>query len=344
MCSLVSPVEFLMDKLGTEMRYAILGAGGVGSAFGGFLALAGVDVTLVDIRADHVDTVNRDGLRITWADSSEEVERISRPRAMTDVQSGEHFDVVLVATKGYAVERAAGALRPAVSSTTWWATLLNGLDHDLTVAAIYGPDRVLGGTTTVGAELRAPGHVHVTAAAAKGESATHLGCPRTSSDIPEGGRRVADTLTSAGLPTLIDPNTDLVIWTKLAQAASMGPLSAILRRTIADVWDQPEGRRLTRRIFDEVISVAHAEDIPLDADVLWAKQELVLAAAGQHYASITVDVLRGAKTEVDSWSGAIVKRARKHDLDVPMTELMAGMLRLLEIPSGRTDALPGDKP
>ena len=46
------------------MRVLILGAGGLGSVLGGYLANIGVDVTLVGRRA-HTEAITRDGLRIT---------------------------------------------------------------------------------------------------------------------------------------------------------------------------------------------------------------------------------------------------------------------------------------
>ena len=45
-------------------KVVIVGAGAMGSLFGGLLAEGGVEVTLVDVWREHVDAVNRDGLRI----------------------------------------------------------------------------------------------------------------------------------------------------------------------------------------------------------------------------------------------------------------------------------------
>ena len=46
-------------------RTLIWGAGAIGGTLGAYLARAGRDVTLVDTVADHVETIARDGLRIT---------------------------------------------------------------------------------------------------------------------------------------------------------------------------------------------------------------------------------------------------------------------------------------
>ena len=46
------------------MKIAVLGAGAMGSIYGGRLAEGGHEVTLVDIWAEHVDRINREGLRL----------------------------------------------------------------------------------------------------------------------------------------------------------------------------------------------------------------------------------------------------------------------------------------
>ena len=45
------------------MRVCILGAGGLGSVIGGYLAKTGVETTLI-ARPAHADAITRDGLRI----------------------------------------------------------------------------------------------------------------------------------------------------------------------------------------------------------------------------------------------------------------------------------------
>ena len=53
------------------MKIAVLGGGGaMGGLFGGYLARAGEDVTLVDVSRPAVDAINRDGVSIEERDGS----------------------------------------------------------------------------------------------------------------------------------------------------------------------------------------------------------------------------------------------------------------------------------
>src|ERR1700744_1745309 len=53
-------------KAGT-MRLAIIGTGAMGSVYAGLLADAGLDVCAVDVWGEHVDAINRGGLRVSGA-------------------------------------------------------------------------------------------------------------------------------------------------------------------------------------------------------------------------------------------------------------------------------------
>ena len=45
---------------------AVLGAGAMGSLFGGLLAEGGMQVTLIDPWKEHIEAINRDGLPNAW--------------------------------------------------------------------------------------------------------------------------------------------------------------------------------------------------------------------------------------------------------------------------------------
>jgi 2-dehydropantoate 2-reductase len=49
------------------MRITVVGAGAMGGSYGGLLALAGHEVSLIDAWHAHVDAINRDGLQVSGA-------------------------------------------------------------------------------------------------------------------------------------------------------------------------------------------------------------------------------------------------------------------------------------
>ena len=308
-------------------RIAVLGAGAMGSVFGGRLALAGHDVTLVDVRADHVAAVRRDGLLLEGGDGGPRRVRLA---ATTDAGGIGAVDVVIVLAKSFATEVAARSIAPAVGSGTWVVTLQNGLGNDRRLGAVLGAGCVVPGTTTVGAEQHAPGTARMSPSTAAGDTVTHLGPPRGAPAIPEPVRAIARLLTAAGLPAEALDDADRVIWTKLALAGPMGCLSALLRRSVIDTYEDPHARRILRGLFDEVVAVARAYGVPLDADVTWAHAELTFRAVGPHTASLAADVLAGRPTEVDALCLEVVRLGAERGVATPVSATVGRAIRALE--------------
>src|SRR3954464_3764398 len=114
-------------------RVAVLGAGAVGSYFGGMLAAAGVDVTLIG-RSAHVDAIRRDGLRIETAERS----RTILLDATTDARALERADIICVATKTWGTEQAARDIASHAESGAVVVSLQNGIGN---AAVIYDISR-----------------------------------------------------------------------------------------------------------------------------------------------------------------------------------------------------------
>ncbi|MDA1197518.1 MAG: 3-hydroxyacyl-CoA dehydrogenase NAD-binding domain-containing protein, partial [Proteobacteria bacterium] len=47
-----------------NIKVAVLGAGAMGCLFGGLLAEKGLNVVLIDVWKDHVDAINKNGLKM----------------------------------------------------------------------------------------------------------------------------------------------------------------------------------------------------------------------------------------------------------------------------------------
>src|SRR6516165_6205295 len=143
------------------MKIAVLGGGGaMGGLFGGYLARAGEDVTLVDVSRAAVEAINRDGLLIEERDGSTivvEVKASSLPNEVGPV------DLIVNFVKCYHTEAAIQAAAPMLGVTTAILSLQNGWGNADRIAAIAGRSRVMVGLTYNAGTLLAPGRVRRTA-------------------------------------------------------------------------------------------------------------------------------------------------------------------------------------
>jgi 2-dehydropantoate 2-reductase len=308
----------------TKFAIAIAGAGALGSTFGGLLGRDGHDVTLVDVDADHVKAVAANGLVLRHADGSEWVVPIA---ATTDPELDlGPVDAVIVLCKGWANRTVAESIRHAVGPATWVATLQNGLGNAETLGAVLGPERVLPGTTTAGAFKPEPGVVDVSPITSSGSSITQLGPPLGTRAVPEGVDDLATALTEAGLPCEVLLDAGVVIWTKLAMAATAGPLTAALGTTVEGMLSTATGRALLTRMFDEVVAVAAAEGVDLDRAAVWGHAMATYEAVGPHLTSMAADVAAGRRTEIDSFCVELCRRGVEHGVPTPTHDTIGRLI------------------
>ena len=313
------------------MRVAILGAGAMGSVFGGHLALAGHDVTLVDIWAEHMEAVASGGLEMRTPDGAGTIVPM---RAIHEPWRLEPVELVIVLTKSFAAGEAMRSITHAVTEGTWVVTVQNGLGNERRLAEVVGPERVVPGTTTVGAEQSCPGVTTMNLAAAARTSVTHLGPPRTVVGIPGEVDAIARALTEAGLPTKALDSADVVIWTKLALAGPMGPVTALLRRTVRDVVADEHSLALVVAMFDEIVAVAEAIGVPLDPEACWAHALETYRGAGPHTTSMAADVLAHRRTEIDAFCGEVACLGAEHGVPTPVNRTVWHALKAIEATYG----------
>lgn len=305
-------------------RIGVLGAGGMGSAFAAHLARAGTDVVLIGRGSDHVRALAGGPLQVDppggvpW--------KVDVPVAVhaADLPPG-RLDALLVLTKAYDLAAAARSAAHALAPEGVVVPLQNGLGTDALAADVFGDGRTLVGTTTVGAALQEPGRITVSVSTAAGESVTSIGRMGRASGPLARGEQVAAALTAAGLSTAATEQVDELIWGKLA-LASMSPVSAVPRVTVATVWNSAEGRAVVERMFHEVVAVAAAEGVQLPREQAWAHAARTFAGTGEHYTSMCTDVINGRPTELSSMAAAVRRLGAAHGVPVPVHDTVLDLL------------------
>jgi 2-dehydropantoate 2-reductase len=301
------------------MRVCIVGCGAVGSLFAANLArLDDVEVWAYDLAQDHVDAINRDGLRLSGAGDV-----VGHPRATSDPAELPECDFGIVATKAMHTESAIAATAAAFANGSV-ATVQNGLGNEEVIAAHV--ERVIRGTTFPAGKLLAPGHVQWDV---KGD--TTLGPfepqPARAAEV----ERLADACTRAGMPTQAVADARGPQWRKVIFNAATNPIGALTGLTHGRVCEDPGLRALVTGLVDEGKAVAAAERIELDAD----PEDLIDHAAKpdvayHHKASMLQDVEARRATEIDYLNGGIVRFGKARGVPTPLNRAVWALIRGLE--------------
>jgi 2-dehydropantoate 2-reductase len=301
------------------VRICVVGCGAVGSLFAANLAqLDDVEVWAYDLFREHVDAINRDGLRLSGAG-----EALGRLTATSDPTELPSCDFGIVATKAMHTEEAI-AVTAAAFVYGCVATVQNGLGNEEAIAK--HAERVIRGTTFPAGKLLEPGHVQWDV---KGDTTLGPFEPRPApfAEIA----RLADACSRAGMPTTAVPDARGPQWRKVIFNAATNPVGALTRLTHGRVCEDPELRRLVSGLVDEGKSVAAAQRIELDAD----PEDLIDHAAKpevayNHKASMLQDVEARRPTEIDYLNGGIVRFGVEHGVPTPLNRAIWSLVKGLE--------------
>ena len=303
------------------MRIAVLGGGGaMGGIFGGALSEAGEEVVLIDVAEAAVDAINQHGLQIDRKDGSSVNVRL---RASSKPDSVGPVDLIINFVKCYHTEAAIRAAAPLLGPDTAILTLQNGWGNADRIAALVGRERVLVGLTYNSGTLLAPGRVRHS-----GIGATYVG-ELDGRSTPRLEAAVA-ALRKAGIDTTLSARIVEEIWNKLALNVCTLPTAALLRFPAHQLIQHDGTNALMRALLAEVVAVAAAQNIALDAGERWQAIVKLLEQAIGARASMLQDVEACRQTEIDVVNGAIVDAGRRYAIATPYNEAMVWMVKSLQ--------------
>jgi 2-dehydropantoate 2-reductase len=297
----------------------VVGCGAVGSLFAANLAqLDDIDVWAYDLAQEHVDAINRDGLRLSGAGDV-----VGRPRATSDAAELPQCDFGIVATKAMHTSAAIAATAHAFRDGCV-ATVQNGLGNEEAIAG--HADRVIRGTTFPAGKIVAPGHVQWDV---KGD--TTFGPFEPKPAPADEIERLADACTRGGMPAAAVSDARGPQWRKVIFNASTNPIGALTGLTHGRVCEDLPLRALVSALVDEGKAVAAAQGIELDAD----PEALIDHAARpdvayDHKASMLQDVEARRQTEIDFLNGGIVRFGEEHAVPTPHNRAIWALVRGLE--------------
>ena len=332
----------------------VLGAGAMGSLFGGLVAEGGLHVTLVDPWREHIDAIRKSGLRMVGHGGDR---RISI-EATTDPASVRSADIVFVQCKANFNAAAAASVRhlfargglargglargglargglargglargglarggDAGGDDTVAISFQNGLGNEEELAGYFGADRVLGGLTAQGANIEAPGVVRNHA-----ELPSYIG--EMNGGITERTTSIAKILTDANLPTEASADIRRDIWRKLMANIAISAVSGITGLNIGQIFNGHMADGVAYAALDEAIAVARACGIELSSG---EAREILGKIAGpdgtpQNKSSLRMDIENERPSEIDYINGAVVKLAREHGIAVPVNEALLALV------------------
>ncbi|MGD2184959.1 MAG: 2-dehydropantoate 2-reductase, partial [Desulfobacterales bacterium] len=238
------------------MKIGILGTGAMGSVYAGLLRDTGNEIWAVDRRADHIEAISKNGLRVEGKSGNRKVQI----HATTDASEIGPCDLVIIATKAMDVEQAAESAKALLGPNTSVLTIQNGLGSSEKVADILGDDRVIVGIAGgFGASIKAPGHVHH-----NGMEFVHLG--ELKGPVTSRLKDIAGVWQDAGFTVKTFDDILQFIWEKLICNVCFSGTCTITEMTIGEIMADENAWQVASACATEAYNVAKARGIKIDFD------------------------------------------------------------------------------
>jgi 2-dehydropantoate 2-reductase len=300
------------------VKTVMMGAGAMGSLFGGLLTLAGEEVWLVGNRKDQIDAICLSGLTLEEKGKS----RIIPMNATSDVTSVGKADLVIFFVKTYDIEAAVSDALVLEKEDTIFLTLQNGLGNEEAICRKIDRKKVMLGVTGHGATLMGLAHVFHA-----GRGRTMIG--ELDHRITDRAARITRMLCDAGIDTEVSSNIHDHVLGKLLVNVGINALTALTGFKNGQLLDFPETIRLMEKLVMEVSEVARRRGVHLEKDPI-EKVKMAIEATKENRSSMGQDFDRRQKTEIDAINGAVVREAQRLGIPVPVNQVVTDLVKAVE--------------
>ena len=316
------------------MKYAIYGAGSLGTVLGAYMTKKGIPVELVNRNKAHVEALRKNGAHITGTTEMTVPVKAILPDEMEGV-----YDVIFLMTKQLHNPEVVGKLLPLLGEKSVIVTLQNGIPEP-GIAEIAGSQRTIGCVVEWGATLSAPGECTLTSD--PDSMSFHMG---RMEGITDEQLELVKGLLEAMCPVEIEENLLGVRWSKLLINATFSGLGTVLGGRFGDVSETKEARPIALACMKECMDVGRAagavfapvqgKDITklfyYSSGLKKAFASFLLPIAMKKHRliepSMLQDLKKGKPCEIDAINGVVCEWGRKTGIPTPVNDRIVEVVK-----------------
>jgi len=295
---------------------AVIGAGAMGACYGSkFYEIDHNCISLV-AKGDRYNRLKERGLIVN---NKHYFFNIIRPEEKTPPS-----DFIIVAVKHHHLEKAIKDMSNRVGENTLIMSIMNGIESEEQIAAVYGADKLL-------------------YALAVGIDATRYGNSVTFSQqgklffgdshnlhLSERVVRIRSLFDQAGILYEIPEDMIRTLWWKFMINAGVNQASAALGAPYSVFQNSREARELMESAMREVITIAQAEGIHLVEEDIEEWNSFLATLSPQGKTSMLQDVEAKRKTEVEMFAGKVIELGKKHGIPTPINQTLYRFIKIIE--------------
>lgn len=309
-----------------DKRIAVVGAGGVGGYLAGMLGQVCPRLTIV-ARGKRAEIIRERGLVLH---SEYHGERITRPECVTTLEELKPQDYIFVCVKNYSLEDVCRVLKNAVTDDTVIIPVMNGVNPGERVRELLGTGTVVESLIYIVSFANPDGSI-----TQQGKFASiRIGIQNATEDERKKVGEVASILEAAGLDFAAADDIQAEIWRKYILNCAYNVETAYYDNTIGQLRDEKAKSKEYEDLVWEAYAVARAKDVHVTEEQMREIIDKFYHEYGyEATSSLQRDFQQGKPSEVETFSGYLVKEAKRLGISVPVSEKM--YLGLIERASGK---------
>ena len=318
-------------------RYAIYGAGSLGTVLGAYITKNGGEIDLINRNKAHVEALNTKGATIKGT-----VNMNVPVKAITPDEMEGKYDVILLMTKQLFNTEVVTKLKDHLTDKGVIVTLQNGLPEP-GIAEIVGAERTMGCTVEWGAALNEPGVCTLTSE--PDSLSFHMG---KMDGISDAQFKMVKDLLELMCPVHEEDNLIGARWSKLLINATFSGLGAVVGGVFGDVSENKAGQKVAVRCMKECIDVGHATGAtfapvqgknitklfyytnPIKRAVATFLVPIAMKKHRDIEPSMLQDLKKGKPCEIDAINGVVCEWGRKTNTPTPINDRIVEIIKKCE--------------
>jgi 2-dehydropantoate 2-reductase len=295
---------------------SIIGAGAMGAVYARMLYDMDPGCISFVARGDRMERLRGDGLIVNG--------KLYNIPVTSAEDRTTPANLIIVAVKNQHLDDAIHDMRNCVGPETTIISVMNGIDSEERIGAVYGMDKVLY-CVALGIDALREGNCIIYTTQGKlffGEAAN----PSPTQWL----KRVQELLDRAGIVYETPPDMIRVLWWKFMINAGINQASAVLGAPYAAFQTSKEARALMESAMREVIGLAKKAGVNLSEADISGFDPFLARLNPQGKTSMLQDVEAGRKTEVEMFAGRVIALSKQYDIPVPVNQMLFDKIKAIE--------------
>jgi len=307
----------LEDMKSSIKNISIIGAGAMGAVYARMLYDMDAGCVSFVARGERLERLRREGLIING--------KLYNIPVISPEEQTTPAGLIIVAVKNQHLDYAIHDMRNCVGPETIIISVMNGIESEEQIGAVYGVDKVLY-CVALGIDALREGNRVIYTMQGKlffGESSNH---PSPTQRV----KRVQELFNRAGIVYETPPDMLHVLWWKFMINVGINQASAVLRAPYAVFQTSSEARALMTSAMREVIALAQKAGVNLSESDISGFDPFLARLSPQGKTSMLQDVEAGRKTEVEMFAGQVIALGKQYDIPVPVNQMLFDKITAIE--------------